>query len=80
MYEIHSSYEEDYMVRLTSKKKTNDIGRRAQKELEELVDFSLLKGLTRVRINVVGQLSVRPRVHTKGPEAVAMAQGFVCWL
>ena len=36
------------MVRLSSKKKSHDVGRRAQQDLEELVDFSSFKGITTV--------------------------------
>lgn len=38
------------MVRLSNRKKSCDLGRRAQEELEELVDFSSFKGITKVTI------------------------------
>ncbi len=44
---MHSSYEEEYMVRVTNTR-SKDLGRRAQQELADLVDFSSLKGLTKV--------------------------------
>ena len=42
------SYEEEYMVRLTNRRKSHDLGRKSQKDLEDLVDFSSFTGLTKV--------------------------------
>lgn len=46
-------YEEDHMTRLSNRQKSHNLGRSSRDELEDIVDFSSLKGLaTKVKVKI----------------------------